>query len=114
MSGEIRLEEAADEIGIPISKDGRKRPFVRKDLGNGNRIEVRRLHLSDDRGLTMELYEKEGARPFISARAFGVDRFHYILGWFTYLGSRPEVLRSEIRLNRAAEEYNGAGRRRSA
>lgn len=115
MSGDIRLEQAADEIGNPIARDGRKRPVVRKELGNGNRIEVRRLHLSDDRGLTMELYEKDGTRPFISARAFAADRFSYILDWFTYLGNRPAALRSEVRLNRAVEEFNGngAGRRRS-
>ncbi len=112
MKPEIRLEEAADEIGTPISRDGRKQQVVRRHLENGNRIEVRRLYLFDDRGLAMELFEKDGTRPFIAARAFGLDRFRYVLDWFTYLGNRPDAMRSEIRLNRAAEEFEESARGR--
>lgn len=108
---EVRLEQAAEVIGQPVSRGEDGREVVEKHLGNGNRVEVRRLYLFDDRGLTMALFERDGSRPFISGRAFRADRFLSLLDWFTYLGNRPDALRSEERLNRATEEYHEARRR---
>ncbi len=104
-SGRICLEQASAEVGISISRKKGKQEFVRKDFANGNRIEIRRLYLFDDRGLELALFDSKDRRPFMTAQAFTGHRFRYVLDWFTYLGNRPETMRSEIRLNQAVEEF---------
>lgn len=104
--GKIRLEDAAEILDEPIDGGHRRNQVVRKGLGNGGRIEVRRFYLFDPRGLEMQLFERDGDRPFMKARAFSPERFHRVVDWFTYLSERPEAMRSETRLTKVVEEFS--------
>ena len=108
--GEVRLEDAAEILGEPVDGGDRRNHVVRKDLDNGGRIEVRRFYLFDPRGLEMHLYERDGERPFMKARAFSPERFRRVVDWFTYLSDRPEAMRSETRLASVAREFARKGR----
>jgi hypothetical protein len=106
MIGGIRLEDVAREIGEPISRDGAKREVVFKELDSGNRIEIRRLYLFDDRGIVVELFQRGRSRPHLSAKAFAERRFRYLVNLFAYLGERQMTMNSEISLDRAVDRYN--------
>ena len=102
---QVQLEDAAEILEQPIEGGDHRNHVVRKEVGNGNRIEVRRFSLFDPSGLEMSLYGDGAERPFIKARAFSRDRFRRILEWFHYLSERPDAMRSETRLALVVEEF---------
>lgn len=103
---EVRLEDAAEILGEPIEGSDRRNHVVCKRVGNGNRIEVRRFYLFDPRGVEMRLYQEDGRRPFMKARAFSRERLRHVVDWFSYLADRPDGMRSETRLARISDDFS--------
>lgn len=104
----VTLEDAAELIGEPIERDGNGREVVRRDNGNGGRLELRRSHIFDERGVQIELFGPGDSQPRMTSSVFPMDRFRHVMNWFYYLSRRAEALESESGLDRLAREYNQA------
>lgn len=104
----VTLEDAAELIGESIERDGNGREVIRRDNGNGGRLELRRSHIFDERGVQIELFGPGDGQPRMSSSVFPMARFRHVMNWFLYLYRRAEVLESESSLDRLAREYNQA------
>ena len=102
----VTLEDAADLVEEPIERDGDGREIVRKSGTNGCRLEFRRSHIFDERGVRIELFAPGDRRPRLTTSVFPMTRFRQVMDWFSYLCRRSEAIQTDGSLKRLGREYD--------